>query len=669
MKKMLSAVAGAALLAGATLGVANAQGKANGPFADVPTDHWAYQSVEKLRDAGIVIGYPDGTYGGRRAMTRYEFATAIARLLQAIPPATDLSNYVTKDDLKTAIGSIDTSALAKQSDLDALRAEVTHRLSDDEQAIAALRDLVNQFAPELKQLGVDVAAANARIDALDKRVTALEEEVRRVKITGDLNVIGRADVNTRYGTRVVDQNGYLVGNANNKSLWAQPEVYNDFLLNIVGRVSDTAQAVVSIDAGNYLSWLGSSSTDDQRSITSHQTGIGPNNVNGSTETFNLYQAYLTTPVALGAIGATLDVGRFGTQFTPFTLKAINPDVYTYLPQTNSGDVITDGLKAEIAVSDFRITAFAGNTDQGEYAVTASPTGSLDRGHLPGSSNAGGYEYSGLGSTSIVKNLAGARVTFGNPDSWTVGVTGLLGTTDGVVTNPYSGNPSNNFGVYGADGMVVLPAGFTVQGEFALDTIGYDSVLGNVDDTKGNEAWWAGAGWGTGGFNIKADYKQVYTNFASPGYWGNIGSWVNPTNIEGPEVYARYAFTPSLSLNVEGEYYQGQYDEANAALNPLNKDDKLYNVAGGLKYGLTSNTNVDLGYEWVEWDLQGNTQGVTKGDPVQQFITIGVGHDINPNTAVKVLYQIDTYDGDGTNFYAGTDKANGGILVGQASVKF
>ena len=31
-----------------------------GGFRDVPPDHWAAQSVETLRRAGIVKGYPDG---------------------------------------------------------------------------------------------------------------------------------------------------------------------------------------------------------------------------------------------------------------------------------------------------------------------------------------------------------------------------------------------------------------------------------------------------------------------------------------------------------------------------------------------------------------------------------------------------------------------------------
>ena len=82
MKKQLAVLAGAGLGLGLILGtphISLAQGgAASGPFADVPADHWAYQSVDTLQKAGIVIGYPDGTYGGKRAMTRYEFAVAIA---------------------------------------------------------------------------------------------------------------------------------------------------------------------------------------------------------------------------------------------------------------------------------------------------------------------------------------------------------------------------------------------------------------------------------------------------------------------------------------------------------------------------------------------------------------------------------------------------------------
>ena len=34
------------------------------PFSDVPQGHWAYASINKLAVAGVVDGYPDGTFRG-----------------------------------------------------------------------------------------------------------------------------------------------------------------------------------------------------------------------------------------------------------------------------------------------------------------------------------------------------------------------------------------------------------------------------------------------------------------------------------------------------------------------------------------------------------------------------------------------------------------------------
>ncbi len=55
-----------------------------GPVGTVPSDHWAYDAVKELVDAGVLIGYPDGTIRGNEFLTRYEFAMAISRLMDAI---------------------------------------------------------------------------------------------------------------------------------------------------------------------------------------------------------------------------------------------------------------------------------------------------------------------------------------------------------------------------------------------------------------------------------------------------------------------------------------------------------------------------------------------------------------------------------------------------------
>lgn len=51
------------------------------PFSDVPAGHWAYDAVNKLAVEGVVEGYPDGTYGGDRLMTRYEMAQIVAKAM------------------------------------------------------------------------------------------------------------------------------------------------------------------------------------------------------------------------------------------------------------------------------------------------------------------------------------------------------------------------------------------------------------------------------------------------------------------------------------------------------------------------------------------------------------------------------------------------------------
>ena len=51
------------------------------PFSDVEPSSWAYQSVEQLASAGIINGYPDGTFKGQKDITRFEMAQMIAKAM------------------------------------------------------------------------------------------------------------------------------------------------------------------------------------------------------------------------------------------------------------------------------------------------------------------------------------------------------------------------------------------------------------------------------------------------------------------------------------------------------------------------------------------------------------------------------------------------------------
>ena len=51
-------------------------------FPDVPENHWAYEYVDRLAARGIIEGYPDGSFGGDRSMSRYEFAAILYRAME-----------------------------------------------------------------------------------------------------------------------------------------------------------------------------------------------------------------------------------------------------------------------------------------------------------------------------------------------------------------------------------------------------------------------------------------------------------------------------------------------------------------------------------------------------------------------------------------------------------
>jgi hypothetical protein len=57
--------------------------RAQSPFADVPAGHPAEAAVNELAKQGLINGYADGSYGGNRAMTRYEVAIVLQRILDA----------------------------------------------------------------------------------------------------------------------------------------------------------------------------------------------------------------------------------------------------------------------------------------------------------------------------------------------------------------------------------------------------------------------------------------------------------------------------------------------------------------------------------------------------------------------------------------------------------
>jgi hypothetical protein len=73
-------------------------------LSDVQPTDWAFQALQSLVERyGCIAGYPDGTYRGNRALTRYEFAAGLNACLDRVNEliATATADQVTREDLAT----------------------------------------------------------------------------------------------------------------------------------------------------------------------------------------------------------------------------------------------------------------------------------------------------------------------------------------------------------------------------------------------------------------------------------------------------------------------------------------------------------------------------------------------------------------------------------------
>lgn len=83
-------------------------------FPDVAANHWAYEAVSDLSRRGLVEGYPDGTFGGDRLLTRYEFAQIVYRAIQDGVTVDD--RLVTEFSPEMALFRVDTIAKNAQGE-------------------------------------------------------------------------------------------------------------------------------------------------------------------------------------------------------------------------------------------------------------------------------------------------------------------------------------------------------------------------------------------------------------------------------------------------------------------------------------------------------------------------------------------------------------------------
>ena len=125
-----------------------------------PTD-WAYEALRSLVERyGCIEGYPDRTYRGSRALTRYEFAAGLNSCLNAIERLIAGSGGISAEDLATL------QRLAQE--FEAELATLGARVDNLEGRVAYLED--NQFSTTTKLIGeVAIGISDAfKIDSDDE---------------------------------------------------------------------------------------------------------------------------------------------------------------------------------------------------------------------------------------------------------------------------------------------------------------------------------------------------------------------------------------------------------------------------------------------------------------------------------------------------------------------
>ena len=103
-------------------------------FSDVQPTDWAYQALSNLIERyGCVAGYPDGTYRGQRAMTRFEAAALLNACLDRVTEVTDeLKRLMAEFEKELAIlkGRVD-GLEAKVGELEATQFSTTTKLKGE----------------------------------------------------------------------------------------------------------------------------------------------------------------------------------------------------------------------------------------------------------------------------------------------------------------------------------------------------------------------------------------------------------------------------------------------------------------------------------------------------------------------------------------------------------
>lgn len=159
-------------------------------FSDVQPTDWAFQALQSLVERyGCIAGYPNGTYRGNRALTRYEFAAGLNACLDRVNEliATATADLVTKQDLATL--------QRLQEEFSAELATLRGRVDALEARTAELE--ANQFSTTTKLQGEAIFAVTDAFNDGDTGIAGKTVFQDRVRLNLQSSFTGRDMLNTR----------------------------------------------------------------------------------------------------------------------------------------------------------------------------------------------------------------------------------------------------------------------------------------------------------------------------------------------------------------------------------------------------------------------------------------------------------------------------------------
>lgn len=636
MKKMLPYL-GASLTLLAACWATSAKAQDASSFKDVPSDHWAYQAVTDLQGKGVITGYPDGYFRGKRTLTRYEFAIALYRALQKIQLMPGPQGPPGDKGADGAPGP-----------------QGPPGMTPDE--VKELQGLTQEFKNDLMGLNANVKDIQNRLDSVARDVADLKDQwARAPKFSGVFFGGFRSNLSRN---PFVDYSGALQGS--NKTLAENVVAVHDFHLNVAANLPGSVKLNADLVASNYLSYRAGSGI--------FLGGPSAANPNGGAEQTTLYTANLVIPIGGFGSNTQLTIGRYKNSITPLTYYRPDTDAYFDLPWYDDGQYVEDGFKLETKFGSARTSLFAGSynslTSNSAGVLNAPLVGATFAPRQPFGGLPFGLNYPNAGQV-IPGQSAGLHVAAPILNYGEIGLTAIdFGGTGSVpVATAFGGSPFNNVVVYGAD-LKLKPFGriaVSLEGAKSVTQRGIGNGDGQPNDD--NNAGTLNVGYASGPVTVQAGYLYIDPRFAAPGYWNKIGNWYNPTNITGPFARVNYKFTDALSGYLGGDYYSGARNRPGA----FTMGSTIGRGVAGVKFLLNKTVTLNADYEGVFYNLSGGATGTgLRSKPTEQFITLGAGLNLASNTVVKFGYQVLSLQ-SATGI--GLDNENANVLTTQVAVHF